>query len=66
MGADPSGCIVIEDSPAGVTGAVAASMRVIGFVGGGHITPSHVQRLRDAGATQIVDHWSNMAAAINA
>lgn len=36
MGVDPSACIVIEDSPAGVTAARSAGMKVFGFVGGAH------------------------------
>ena len=34
MGVQACDCIVIEDSPAGVTAATAAGMTVIGFVGG--------------------------------
>jgi len=36
MGADPADCIVIEDSPFGIQGAVAAGMTAIGYTGGGH------------------------------
>ena len=35
-GCDPADCIVVEDSPVGVTAGVAAGMTVIGFVGGSH------------------------------
>lgn len=34
MGADPSRCVVVEDSLSGVRGAKAAGMRVLGFAGG--------------------------------
>ncbi|MCB5203705.1 HAD family hydrolase [Neorhizobium sp. T786] len=36
MGADPSACIVIEDSPAGIEAAKRAGMTVFAFVGGSH------------------------------
>ncbi|UJW87107.1 HAD family hydrolase [Devosia sp. SL43] len=37
MGANPRRCLVIEDSPAGITAAQRAGMRVFGYVGGSHI-----------------------------
>ena len=36
MGVEPRDCIVVEDSPAGVSAANAAGMNAIGFVGGSH------------------------------
>lgn len=36
MGVPPAACVVIEDSPAGVTAAKAAGMRVFAFAGGSH------------------------------
>lgn len=36
MRAHPRGCLVIEDSPAGVAAARAAGMRVLAFTGGAH------------------------------
>jgi FGGY-family pentulose kinase/HAD superfamily hydrolase (TIGR01509 family) len=39
MGVDPSACLVIEDSPAGITAARSAGMRVFGFTGGSHAAP---------------------------
>lgn len=50
----PDDAIVIEDSVAGVTGAVAAGMRVIGFTGASHSWPGHGEALMDAGATTVV------------
>jgi beta-phosphoglucomutase-like phosphatase (HAD superfamily) len=41
LGSDPADAVVIEDSVAGVTGAVAAGMRVIGFTGASHSWPGH-------------------------
>ena len=46
MGVDPSRCIVIEDSPAGVVAAKSAGMTVFAFTGGGHATGDvHLQSL---------------------
>ena len=42
MGADPSACMVVEDSPAGIVAAQAAGMAVCAFTGGSHtIHPSY-------------------------
>jgi HAD superfamily hydrolase (TIGR01509 family) len=56
MSAEPSHCLVIEDSAAGVTAAVSAGMDVFGFVGGSHFSgPSQTERLSAAGALLIFD-----------
>jgi HAD superfamily hydrolase (TIGR01509 family) len=53
MGANPSRCIVIEDSASGVEAGRAAGMTVIGLLAGTHIQPGHDQRLRRAGAHHV-------------
>jgi HAD superfamily hydrolase (TIGR01509 family) len=54
MGAEPTQCIVVEDSRAGVQAGVAAGMTVIGFLGGSHITAGHDEVLRQAGAHHLI------------
>lgn len=55
MRVDPSDCIVVEDSPAGVAAGVAAGMRVIGFAGGSHAGPALPEHLRAAGAKVVIN-----------
>lgn len=50
----PADCIVIEDSPAGVSAAHAAGMVPIGFIGGSHTNPSLGAQLTAAGARAVI------------
>jgi len=45
MGADPAGCVVVEDTPSGVLAGVCAGMRVLGYA-----ADSDERALRGAGA----------------
>lgn len=60
MKADPKGCVVIEDSPFGVEGAVAAGMTAIGYTGGAHTHAVHAQTLLDNGATAVFSDWKDI------
>lgn len=54
MRVKPSDCIVVEDSPAGVTAAHAAGMVPIGFIGGTHSGPHLGAHLTAAGARAVI------------
>ncbi|MCR6500415.1 HAD family hydrolase [Shinella sp. CPCC 101442] len=46
MGVEPTCCVVVEDSPAGIAAAKSAGMRVVAFTGGSHArTPRHREAL---------------------
>ena len=57
-------CVVVEDSPVGVTGAVASGAHVIGLVAGSHCLEGHATRLRDRGAHAIASSFEEVAALI--
>jgi len=64
MNANPRDSLVIEDSLAGVQAGVAAGMQVFGFVGGGHITEGHANRLLDAGALLVFEQMTDLGGII--
>ncbi len=66
MGAEPAGCIVVEDSLPGVQAGVAAGMAVYGFTGGGHCPPGHGASLAAAGADAVFGDMAELAAALGA
>jgi len=66
LDSDPADAIVIEDSIAGVTGAVAAGMRTVGFTGASHSWPGHGEALMDAGATTVIRRLADFPATVEA
>jgi beta-phosphoglucomutase-like phosphatase (HAD superfamily) len=54
MGAEPAACVVVEDTPSGVTAALGAGMRAIGYA-----ADSDERALTGAGA-EIIDSLSEL------
>ncbi len=61
MGVSVDRCLVIDDSPSGIQGAIAAGARAIGFTGGSHVAPGHADRLIEAGAETVIDRISALS-----
>ena len=61
MQVEPAKAIVIEDSTAGVAGAKAAGMKVIGFIGGAHSGPRMEPHLKAARADAIAASYADVA-----
>ena len=54
-------CVIIEDSPIGVTGALASGADVIGLCAGRHCTIGHADRLRALGVQRIATSFEEVA-----
>ena len=67
-GIGPEDAVAIEDSVSGVRSAVAAGIRVVGFIVGSHITPemrsAHTSTLLEAGADRVVTQPSRLRHAV--
>ncbi|WP_172329619.1 HAD family phosphatase [Mangrovicoccus sp. HB161399] len=63
MGADPADCVVIEDSPAGLTAAKAAGMRAVAFTGGSHAGPARLREtVANCAPDAIIDRMEDLTA----
>jgi HAD superfamily hydrolase (TIGR01509 family) len=64
VGVEPKDCYVVEDSPAGVSAAVAAGMTAIGFLGGSHVEPSLAAKLTGVGAAAVIADMRALKSAV--
>lgn len=53
-------CVILEDSPVGVTGAVASGATVIGLCAGAHCGADHAERLRALGVSKIARDFNEV------
>lgn len=61
LGVQPADALVIEDSPVGVTAAVAAGAQVIGLCAGSHCRADHGDRLLRSGAHHVFASYADLA-----
>lgn len=62
LGVPIARCAIIEDSPVGVTGALASGATVIGLAAGRHCIDGHAARLRALGVTKIAHDFDEVSA----
>jgi HAD superfamily hydrolase (TIGR01509 family) len=60
LGVDIRRCVILEDSPVGVTGAVASGAHVIGLCAATHCAPDHADRLRALGVHDIAADFDDV------
>lgn len=61
MNTEPTHCLVVEDSPAGITAARAAGMRVFGYLGGNHAKPAGLRAVMEVlGPDAIFDDMHSL------
>lgn len=61
LGVDIRRSVILEDSPVGVTGAVASGAYVIGLCAGSHCAPGHADRLRALGVAHVAHDFGEVA-----
>ncbi len=66
LGVDPARCLVVDDSPHGIAGAVAAGMRAIGFVDPADPREGRRAVLADAGAMLVATGADELSRAFGA
>jgi len=53
-------CVIIEDSPVGVRGALASGARVIGLAAGSHCLEGHDEMLRELGVAEVAHSFDEV------
>ncbi|WP_084253522.1 HAD family hydrolase [Sphingomonas pituitosa] len=61
LGVPIEACVILEDSPVGVTGAVASGATVIGLCAGTHCAADHGERLKALGVQHIAHDFDEVA-----
>ncbi|MBU3076945.1 HAD family phosphatase [Sphingomonas sp. XMGL2] len=65
LGVDIAQALILEDSPVGVTGAVASGATVVGLCAGSHCGPGHAERLRAVGVQHVACDFDAVAALLS-